>query len=1054
MAAHESLDRERIMTKSILRASAALQTMALLGAGVIFAAPATAQTASGQPVPPPVSGSTPELRTEQSTDPAVKPATDATTPPAAGDSTDASGAPEIVVTGSILRRTSTETPSPITVVTAESLDQRGISTIQEGLQTLASNNGAALTNSFSANGAFAAGASAVSLRGLSTSSTLVLFDSLRGAYYPLADDGSRNFVDLNTIPDDIVERIEVLRDGASSSYGADAIAGVVNIITRREFKGVQARGEAGISERGDANQYRFSLTAGKGDISSDGFNVYASAFYFKSDALKASDRGYPFNTDDLRRLCNDGVCGPNNIVNGEGAAGFGSTTAIVVRPRTPNGTPAGAAVPGSTRYQLLTDCGNLQQRPLTPAELADPAFAVAPLAGVCQEDNTLLYGNISPKIARLGFSTRATVALGEDHEAYAMVNFIQSTVSYSGLSSFVRANAPVGIFFPRFSTSTGLGAVAPGSAPLALPIYICSNLAAGGGTANGVNPTCTSTTPGAVLNPDNPFAAAGQSAQVLGRLKDVREFNETRSRGYRGALGLKGTVLGDWGYQIDATAMHIDLRRQNSGYVYIQNFLDALGRGQYSFRNTNSQETLDFIAPDNINNASSDLYQVQGVVSKDLFELPGGPVQLGVGASWRYEAVDAPSGNSDVNGPTQRYFRLNAFGTSGKRNVYSAFGELAIPILPQAEINLSGRYDKYDTGNKNFSPKVGFKVTPIRQLAIRGTWSKGFRIPSFGEANALPTTGFVTATKGIYDDNTLSQYGCSLATFTSCPAYIRNAAYGLTTLASPDLKPEKSRSMTLGIIFEPVRNWAITIDYFNIKKTGAITNPDTASAIAAYYAGTAPPSSSTVVPDAADPNFPLARPRIAFVESQLINADTQRAKGIDFALAGTSRLFGVKWSTALDASYIIELSTTTVSGTEQYAGTLGNYNLTAGSGTPRWKGSWQNTFDFGPVALTGTANYYGGYNLSAEDQTGPDTAGECGLSDGYTKCDVDQYITFDLVGQIKIAPKYTLYLTMINVFDNLPPIDPVTYGAHLYNPVQGGTGILGRYFKAGVKLNF
>lgn len=121
----------------------------------------------------------------------------------------------IVVTGSILCQADRETPSPVTVLTQESLDRSGLSTTQDELQTIASNNGPALTNSFTANGAFAGGASAVSLRGLSSNFTLVLFDGLRGAYYPLADDGTCNFVDLNTIPDDIFERVEVLRDGAS-----------------------------------------------------------------------------------------------------------------------------------------------------------------------------------------------------------------------------------------------------------------------------------------------------------------------------------------------------------------------------------------------------------------------------------------------------------------------------------------------------------------------------------------------------------------------------------------------------------------------------------------------------------------------------------------------------------------------------------------------------------------------------------------------------------------------------------------------------------------------
>ncbi len=124
------------------------------------------------------------------------------------------------------------------------MQKRGITTVQDAIQQLAANNGPALTNSFTANGAFAGGASGASLRGLSTNSTLVLFDGLRAAYYPLADDGSRNFVDLNTIPDDIVDRVEVLQDGASSTYGADAIGGVINIITKKEFNGFSARAKA------------------------------------------------------------------------------------------------------------------------------------------------------------------------------------------------------------------------------------------------------------------------------------------------------------------------------------------------------------------------------------------------------------------------------------------------------------------------------------------------------------------------------------------------------------------------------------------------------------------------------------------------------------------------------------------------------------------------------------------------------------------------------------------------------------------------------------------
>ena len=433
--------------------------------------------------------------------------------------------------------------------------------------------------------------------------------------------------------------------------------------------------------------------------------------------------------------------------------------------------------------------------------------------------------------------------------------------------------------------------------------------------------------------------------------------------------------------------------------------------------------------------------------------LAGGPLQFAVGGAIRYEAVDAPSANDDYAGPTQRYFRLNAFGTEGDRTVYSAFAELNAPIVEQFEVNLSGRYDNYSSGQDAFSPKVGAKFTPIREVALRGTYSRGFRIPSFAEANALPTTGFVNATSTLYPNSYLAQYGCSQATFSSCPVYIRSASYGSTSLGTEGLEPEKSRSFTAGVIFEPKRNLTLTVDYFNIKKTNAIVTADAAPAIAAYYAGQAIPSGFNVIADNADPAFANALPRIAFVESGFINANTIRSEGIDINATARFDFGPVRFSTSVDASYIIDLSTTFPDGTTQsYEGTLGNYNLTAGSGTPEWRATWQNTIDFGEASLTATANYFDGYDLSAEDQTGPGTANQCGLNPGYVPCKVSDYLTVDLVGTFKVTDRASFYINVLNVLDDLPPIDPVTYGAHLYNAVQGGTGILGRSFRAGFRF--
>jgi len=963
--------------------------------------------------------------------------------PAAADDTAAKD--DVVVTGTLFK--GADPITPITTVTAADLDRRGLATTQDAIQQLASNGGPALTNNFTANGAFAAGASAVSLRGLSTNSTLVLFDGLRAAYYPLADDGSRNFVDLNTIPDDIVEKIEVVRDGASSTYGADAIAGVVNIITKKQFKGIQARGSAGVSQTGSGAEYRASLTAGFGDLKSQGFNAYISGFYYQSTAVRNSEVGFPYNTDDHRGLILGGQADVNSTVNGRDANGLLQAVSLTagsfsVRPYdATNTTPQG----NSVLLNPTCAAGTLTQ--VSAADRAVAGNATVPNA-VCNVDYTNTYGTISPNIQRFGVSGRFTAQVNDSIEAYAEVNFVQNKTFYNGFPAVVVGVAPTGIFFPQFATSSNAANRAAGSVILALPVFVCPER---------VN---CATSPNRRLNPNNPFAAQGFVARLNGRDLSQVTYNENTNRTYRIAIGANGNITDNISFDFAATAMHVDLRRLTDGYTRINRLLDVVADGTYNFVNPSAtpQSVVDYLTPVNRTYATSDQYQVQGSFQGSFFDLPGGKAKVAVGGSIRYEAVDSPSANSDENGPTQRYFTLNAFGTKGNRTVYSAFGEVKLPVLRILEVNASGRYDSYSSGQSAFSPKVAALFTPFRQLNIRGSWSRGFRIPAFAEANALPTTGFVSNNVSLFNNAYLAQYGCTTATFNTCPTYIRSGSYGQTTLASPNLQPEKSRSFNFGFDFTPIKNITISLDYYNIRKTGVITQPSNAPALTAYYNNQPIPAGYTVIADAPEPNFPNARPRVAFVQSQLINATSYQTDGLDLTVSGKFDIFGFTWRSVFDANYILTLEQVFPDGTrERYDGTLGNFNLTAGNGTSKLRGSWQNTFDFGNnLSVTGTANYYGGYNLSAQDQgTGYN---DCGLSPFPNYCNVSAYVTFDLNAQVKIADRFTLGITALNLFDAAPPIDPVTYGAHYYNAVQGsgsgGAGILGRYFKVNVTTKF
>jgi iron complex outermembrane receptor protein len=183
--------------------------------------------------------------------------------PATNDAKTDDAGPVIVVTGSITKNPAAATASPVTVLTADNLSSRGIITASDALQSLPANNAGTMPTSWSSYG-FATGASAPSLRGLNDGYTLTVFDGLRSAVYPLADDGVRNFVDMNTIPDSIIESVNVLQDGASSTYGADAVAGVVDVRIKKQIVGFHANASGGISQQGDAGEARFDATYGKG----------------------------------------------------------------------------------------------------------------------------------------------------------------------------------------------------------------------------------------------------------------------------------------------------------------------------------------------------------------------------------------------------------------------------------------------------------------------------------------------------------------------------------------------------------------------------------------------------------------------------------------------------------------------------------------------------------------------------------------------------------------------------------------------------------------------
>lgn len=952
---------------------------------------------------------------------------------------------EVVVTGSILKRTDIETASPVSIVTAETLEERGINTISEAIQRLPSNNAGTIQQGWNTGWNFASGANAPALRGLTVQATLSVSDGLRLAPYPLADDGQRNFVDLNAIPSAIVERIEVLRDGASSTYGADAIAGVVNLITKKEIQGWDMGVSYGDSQDGGAEETALNATWGIGSLAEDGYNFYISSEYKKQGILRASDRGYPYNTADLQRNCGpSGSCMANLNWNGITAEdgsynGFISIPGVaLVRPVLDD-----TATSGSGRFEYLNPSAGCRN---WDTVTIDPGMSTTSPLTSCEVDYRNAYLQLQPEIERIGLTLKFTANIGDNAQLWAMGNYYKAD-SFASITPLGFNGLPTP---PRPATLTTYNVL--------LPVYVCST---GIGTQSGLNTGCDATN--GQLNPYNPYAADGQRAQAFFRSPFGRTI-DTSSRSLRFASGLDGEYGDGWRYSANLTASEVGLTRIQGNYYIPQRIMDVVARGSFNFDDplATPQEVWDYIAPDNRTYSVSRLWQVQAQVAKDLMDLSGGPLQGALGVSYREESITAPSGNpANDSAPWTRYYSINAVGTAGSRDVTSAYFEINAPVIQQLELMASGRFDDYSSGQSNFSPKLGIKWTPIESLIVRGTWSEGFRIPSFNEAYGLPTTGYVTRSVDcdVYPD--------FCAAHGNQGAYYTNYNLGLTQTGDPELDPEESTSFTAGIVWQPLDNLSINLDYWQIKVENLIVGvTDTSEAEDQYYSnnGVVDIPGITVIPGTPDTAFPNALPVLGFIQSSYANQDEQTVSGIDIGVTYNMPIGSVGWTSTFDASWLMEYQLKADDGTVyDYEGTLSPCNVTSCSGAPEWRATWQNTFQIQDTAVTLTAYYTQGVDNASVDYGG--VPGDCEASlhasvatyvdESPVNCKSGDIWNVDLTVRHQLNEQITLFADVLNVLNIEPEFDPsAAYGLFNFNPAWSGANILGRYFRVGAKFQF
>ena len=896
----------------------------------------------------------------------------------------------VVVTGSAIPRIDVETPSPVTVISATQIQRSGLTTLADVVRAVSADNSGSIPNAFS-NG-FAAGASGVALRGLTVNSTLVLIDGHRNASYAVADDGERSFVDLNTIPLAAVERIEVLKDGASSLYGADAIAGVVNVILKPDFHGVEATADVGTSQHGGGFTRKATFIAGGGDLQKDRYNAYFSAQYQKDNSIRIGQRGFPFNTADLSSI------GGPNLQGGQPSQGVGSIYGTVT-PGTlaAGGNPLTGVTPvAGAGSQVLAQGGCGPQGTLITNDPANPG-------SYCSQNLVSQYGQVQPATEQGGLYGRFTAQINDNTKAYLSASYFESKTDAPGGPRQIQSSTP---------NNTNNIALQPTL------------------TVNGV--------PTTILNPNDPYAAQGQYALVNYAFGDIPSGFNYDNHNMRVVGDIAG-VAGEWNYDAALVLNHTWLDTDQHGFINYDALIKAVNDGSYNFLNpgANTAAVRSALAPGYAKTSTSDMDSLDLAANRELWDLSGGALGLAVGAQFRHEAQNDPTLN-----PNFEFQGLGNALTKGSRDVSAAYVELDAPLLQSLEVDLSGRFDHYSDIGNGFTPKLGFKWKPLDWFALRGTYSRGIRAPSFSENGSSSTQGFVNYTPPA---DFIAAHGNS--------GYVQQYSLSEYTLANKNIKPERAKNFTLGIVVQPASWLNASVDYYNIKKTNVITTADTSAALGNYYAGLPQPEGVTVVADNPDPLHPDAQARPIEVIGEYINANSLKTSGVDVDLqAHFDFANGMHYVSELGGTEIFNWSMTFPGGvTQSYVGNHGPYNLSSGAGTPRYRESWSNTLAFGHAVVTGTFYHTSGMDNYAEDVgVGP---GSC-LTVLPLSCRVGSFTDFDLTGSYAITDHLDITASVMNAFDRKPPLDPADYagaGAN-YNPTYAQSGLVGRFYNLGVKF--
>ena len=939
----------------------------------------------------------------------------------------------IIVTGSRIKQDPSKSALPLQIITPEDLSREGISSPEQFISFLASNGNGAdnlASNSDVVSGAARGtnGLSSANLRGQGASSTLVLLNGRRVAAHGL----SGSAVDVNQVPLAAIERIEVLKDGASAIYGTDAIGGVINFITKKNFKGINLAGFVDITEAGDAPIYRLSGTVGYGDLDEQGFNIMAAVSKSWNGVLFGRDRDFVNGNQPNRGLSIDTRGTPiatafpiNATVAGIGITQGGTLLGNATGTLT-NLTVGGVRLNGGVNILDLpggAGCGSVEgglpyDQVLwnTPGAVFACAFDTGRAATLQQPIDTLTY------------YSRATAKFG-DHEIYAEV-----TGSKANSSKLFSNNQYT-------SSNTAM--------PIAYPLNALTAT-----TYNDVYDRLAGTLPGIGAVGDRTVDAVGNYGKpITFRWRCItcgpREY-ETDTKTFRVASGLEGPIGAGWEYRVGGSYAESQATSiLGSGYHFrgvhstnanaVASGTGATLAGQVDTRAPTApgasapgivglfnsgiinpfsvgQTPAALSALDAVSAKGTRLYggkftlvQADASLSGDLFELPGGTVKVAAGLDYRRESYNFDG--STAADPTKSPDIFNvAFDNVNQlskvsRTVKAAYAEILVPVFDMLELSGALRIDDYTGFGSTVNPKVSGKFQPAEWVMARASYGTGFRVPTFNQI-------FNGVTQSVNPGNSLTDP-------TTCPSGgVVNVTAGCTAI-TPDslnggnvnLGPETSKQYSAGLVLRPTSRVTLSADYWNIavdNVIGSITIPQLFANIAAF-------------PERITRTGGI----ITLVDLRTGNFGSRRTRGIDFTGRASFDAVGGLLAVGFDGTLLLKkkekllpnLAYTDLRGVFSLAGDLGL----------KWKHNAFISYNKDDFTLTFSQIYRGGYqNFGLPNSlTGPNLSA--------TRPDynarVKAYQIYNLSASQRVGERFMVTMGVKNIFDTDPPF-AITYDSN------------------------